>query len=98
MCVGAISGYVHGRRATPVISADEPASCPQTCVHGICELGTCKCWKGALSSEPSVMVAQVDNVHLVAPCALIRQVVLTAPSLRAQNAIGVGSLGCPFPA
>ena len=42
----AMTGYVHGRRAKPAISVNVLASCPQTCVHGICELGTCKCWKG----------------------------------------------------
>ena len=46
----AFSGYVQGRRAALPIPADAPTPCPQKCIHGICEQGSCKCWKGVMGS------------------------------------------------
>ena len=43
----AMTGYVQGRRATPEKPSPPAPSCPQRCIYGICELGSCKCWKGA---------------------------------------------------
>ncbi|CAE7947537.1 TNXB [Symbiodinium sp. KB8] len=49
----AFSGYVQGRRAALPIPADAPTPCPQKCIHGICEQGSCKCWKGASGADCS---------------------------------------------
>jgi len=49
----ALSGYMQGRRAALPIPADAPTPCPQKCIHGICEQGSCKCWKGASGADCS---------------------------------------------
>ncbi|CAJ1378460.1 unnamed protein product [Effrenium voratum] len=52
----ALSGYVQGRRArAPAAAAAAATPCPQSCVYGICELGYCKCWKGASGADCSLL-------------------------------------------
>ena len=46
----ALTGYVQGRRPRPAPAPAGAATCPQSCVYGVCEQGACKCWKGARSS------------------------------------------------
>eukprot|EP00930_Biecheleria_cincta_P036104 TRINITY_DN24783_c0_g1_i1.p1 TRINITY_DN24783_c0_g1~~TRINITY_DN24783_c0_g1_i1.p1 ORF type:complete len:2581 (+),score=311.66 TRINITY_DN24783_c0_g1_i1:162-7904(+) len=49
----AFQSYQLGKRAT-ALPAPEPAPlCPQPCVYGICELGTCKCWADASGADCS---------------------------------------------
>ncbi|CAK9041041.1 unnamed protein product [Durusdinium trenchii] len=51
----AMTGYVQGRRATPEKPSPPAPSCPQRCIYGICELGSCKCWKGASGADCSIL-------------------------------------------
>jgi len=50
----AMTSYVQGRRATAfTVSQNSQTRCPQTCIYGICEAGSCKCWKGASGADCS---------------------------------------------